>query len=88
MSRAERCPNFDRFLCDTWWYGLTQRVDNKRFEELARLRAQQGFNSVQTVVGIPPEVGPENPNASSEVGPAWNLQGEFNQDYLRHARES
>lgn len=87
MSRAERCPNFDRFLCDTWWYGLTQRVDNKRFEELARLRAQQGFTSVQTVVGIPPEVGPENPNASSEVGPAWNLQGEFNQDYLRHARE-
>ncbi len=86
MSRAER-PNFDRFLCDTWWYGLTQRVDDKKFEELARLRAHQGFTTVQMVVGIPPEVGPENPNASSEVGPAWDLQGEFNQDYLKHSRE-
>jgi hypothetical protein len=86
MSRVER-PNFDKFLCDTWWYGLTQRVDDKRFEELAKLRAQQGFNTVQMVVGIPPEVGPENPNASSKVGPAWNLRGEFNQDYLKHSRE-
>ena len=86
MSRAER-PNFDRFLCDTWWYGLTQRVDDKKFEELAQLRAHQGFTTVQMVVGIPPEVGPENPNASSKVGPAWNLRGEFNQDYLKHSRE-
>lgn len=86
MSRAER-PNFDRFLCDTWWYGLTQRVDDKKFEELARLRAQQGFTTVQMVVGIPPEVGPENPNASSKVGSAWNLESEFNQAYLRHSRE-
>ncbi len=87
MSRTEQHPNFDRFLCDTWWYGLTQRVDDKKFEELARLRAQQGFTTVQMVVGIPPEVGPENPNASSAVGPAWQLNGEFNQDYLKHARD-
>lgn len=86
MNRAEH-PNFDRFLCDTWWYGLTQRVNDKKFEELARLRSQQGFTTVQMVVGIPPEVGPENPNASSKVGPAWNLKGEFNQDYLKHSRE-
>lgn len=85
MSRAER-PNFDRFLCDTWWYGLTQRIDDKRFEKLAKLRAQQGFTTVQMVVGIPPEVGPENPNASSKVGPSWQLNGEFNQDYLKYAR--
>ena len=77
----------DRFLCDTWWCGLTQRVDDKKFEELAQLRVRQGFTTVQMVVGIPPEVGPENSNASSEVGPAWNLRGEFNQDYLKHSRE-
>lgn len=86
MNRSER-PNFDRFLCDTWWYGLTQRVDDQKFEQLAKLRADQGFTTVQMVVGIPPEVGPENPNASSKVGPAWNLRGEFSQDYLKHARE-
>lgn len=86
MNRVES-PNFDRFLCDTWWYGLTQRVDEQKFEELAKLRVNQGFSSVQMVVGIPPEVGPENPNAFSEMGTAWNLQGEFNQDYLNYARK-
>ena len=86
MSNAKR-PIFERFLCDTWWYGLTQRVDNKKLEELAKLRVQQGFTTVQMVVGIPPEVGPENPNASSKVGPAWNLRGEFNQGYLQYSRD-
>jgi len=85
MSNTER-PVFERFLCDTWWYGLTQRVDDKKLEELAKLRVQQGFTTVQMVAGIPPEVGPENPNASSEVGPAWNLRGEFNQGYLQYSR--
>ena len=85
MSNTER-PVFKRFLCDTWWYGLTQRVDDKKLEELAKLRVQQGFTTVQMVVGIPPEVGPENPNASSKVGPAWNLRGEFNQGYLQYSR--
>jgi len=86
MNNAER-PIFERFLCDTWWYGLTQRVDDKKLEELAKLRVQQGFTTVQMVVGIPPEVGPENPSASSEVGPAWNLRGEFNQGYLQYSRD-
>ena len=86
MSNTKR-PSFERFLCDTWWYWLTRRVNDQQFEELAQLRARQGFSAVQMVVGIPPEVGPENPNASSELGPAWSLQGEFNQDYLRHSRE-
>lgn len=86
MSNTER-PVFERFLCDTWWYGLTQRVDDKKLEELAKLRVQQGFTTVQMVVGIPPEVGPENPNASSKVGPAWNLRGEFNQGYLQYSRD-
>lgn len=86
MSKHEH-PHFDRFLCDTWWYGLTKRMDDKRFEELAKLRVQQGFTTVQMVVGIPPEVGSENPNASSEVGPAWRQDGEFSQDYLKHSRD-
>lgn len=86
MNKIEH-PGFDNFLCDTWWYGLTQRIDKNGFEELAKLRVSQGFTTVQMVVGIPPEVGPENPNASSEVGPAWNLKGEFNYNYLKYSRE-
>ena len=74
------------FLCDTWWYALTGRLSDRQFDDLARLRAEQGFSAVQLVVGIPPDVGPENENALSKVGPAWNLQGDFNEMYLDYAR--
>ncbi len=75
------------FLADTWWYGLTNRVDAGQFKSLAKLRVRQGFSAVQLVVGIPPEVGPENDNAKSPVGAAWNLKGEFNDKYLDFAQE-
>jgi len=75
------------FLADTWWYGLTSRITVSEFESLAQLRVQQGFSAVQIVVGIPPEVGPENPNASSHQGYPWTLDGKINHDYLMYARD-
>jgi len=75
------------FLADTWWYGLTTRLSRDAFERLAALRADQGFSAVQLVVGIPPEVGPQNENARSEVGTAWAISGEFNSAYLSLARD-
>ncbi len=69
-------------LADTWWFGLSQRLSEKDFKGLAELRAEQGFSAVQMVVGIPPEVGPENENARSQVGFPWTLDGAFNQEYL------
>lgn len=86
MSRTER-TEIPNFLCDTWWYGLTNRLSDTKFQTLAKLRSKQGFSAVQLVVGIPPEVGPENQNANSRVGPAWNLKGEFNDKYLDIARD-
>lgn len=86
MSRVDK-SDFPPFLCDTWWYGLTSRLSDKQFEGLARLRAEQRFSAVQLVVGIPPEVGPGNENALSKVGPAWNLNGDFNEMYLDYARQ-
>lgn len=86
MSNIER-NHVPKFLCDTWWYGLTKRVKDEEFERLAKLRSSQGFDAIQLVVGIPPEIGPENTNASSRVGPAWNLRHEFNYQYLDLARE-
>lgn len=83
----EKIPNTPHFLCDTWWYGLSQRLPENRFNDLVEIRAKQGFDAVQLVVGIPPEVGPENFNASSDIGPAWKLNGEFNQKYLDEARK-
>ena len=76
----------ERFLADTWWYGLTRRLPEEKFVRLARLRVEQGFSAVQIVVGIPPEVGPENPSAASDVGPAWGLNGDINPEYLALAR--
>jgi hypothetical protein len=55
------------FLADTWWFGLSQRMSKQDFEDLAALRAEQGFSAIQLVVGIPPEVGPENENAKLKV---------------------
>lgn len=78
---------FHGLLADTWWFGLTSRLDEARFDELARLRAAQGFNAVQLVVGLPPEVGPLNPNGRSDAGFPWSLDGAINADYLALARE-
>ena len=75
------------FLADTWWFGLSKRLPENDFEDLAALRAKQGFSAIQLVVGIPPEVGPENENACSEVGFPWALNGHFNQAYLNLARK-
>lgn len=69
-------------LADTWWFGLSQRLSEEDFKGLAELRAEQGFSAVQMVVGIPPEVGPENENAQSQVGFPWTMDGGFNHEYL------
>lgn len=75
------------FLADTWWFGLTGRLDDDAFRRLVALRASQGFTAAQLVVGIPPEVGPAHPAAGSPVGPAWDLEGVPNEAYLARARE-
>ncbi|EKE05804.1 MAG: hypothetical protein ACD_19C00176G0026 [uncultured bacterium] len=74
MSRTEN--GIPHFLADTWWYGMTNRVSDQRFEEMARLRVKQGFTAVQIVVGMPPEIGSENVNAPK-------LDGK----YLDHSKE-
>jgi hypothetical protein len=75
------------FLADTWWFGLSKRLSEKNFRDLAALRAEQGFSAIQLVVGVPPEVGPENENAQSQVGFPWTLDGDLNQEYLELARD-
>lgn len=57
------------------------------FIALAEKRAAQGFTAVQLVAGLPPEVGPENVNGHSPVGPPWTLDGAINGEYLAFARE-
>ena len=75
------------FLADTWWFGLSKRLSEQDFAILAALRAEQRFSAIQLVVGVPPEVGPENENAQSPVGFPWTLDGDFNAEYLVFARD-
>lgn len=77
---------FKDLLADTWWFGLSDRLSEQAFRDLAVLRVRQGFSAVQLVVGVPPEVGPENENAASAAGFPWTLDGNFNADYLELAR--
>lgn len=83
---AHKDSRIANLLADTWWFGLSKRLSAQGFKNLAALRAKQGFSAVQLVVGVPPEVGPENENAQSQVGFPWTLDGHFNQEYLGLAR--
>ncbi|MGF1545739.1 MAG: DUF4038 domain-containing protein [Thiotrichales bacterium] len=78
--------SLEGLLIDTWWFGLTHRMNRRDFVDLAELRVRQGFNAVQLVVGVPPEVAPNHPEAASEVGVAWNLERRINDEYLELAR--
>jgi hypothetical protein len=73
------------FLCDTWWFALTNRFSETVFRNLAYKRKKQGFTAIQLVVGIPPEVGPLHQSASSVVGAPWNLDKTINKVYLAFA---
>ena len=79
--------NIAGFLADTWWFGLSKRLPEQGFKDLAALRATQGFSAIQLVVGVPPEVGPENENAQSLVGFPWTLDGHSNPAYLELAQD-
>lgn len=76
----------DGLLADTWWFGLSARLAEADFLKLARLRADQGFNAIQLVVGVPPEVAPQHPEGCSDVGAAWTLDKQINEDYLQLAK--
>ncbi len=82
-SRAD----IEGLLIDTWWFGLTHRIDEQTFLDFARQRVAEGFNAIQMVVGIPPEVAPLHPEAASDVGVAWTLNGQINTGYLKMARK-
>src|SRR5438045_2828905 len=84
---ATRALRTASFLADTWWFGLSRRVSDDAYRSLAALRASQNFSAVQLVMGVPPEVGPEDPNGQGPTGAAWSAaDGAINASYLEHAR--
>ncbi len=59
------------WLGDTWWYGLSGRLTDAEFAALADQRIKQGFNVVQMVAGLNPDVGAFDARCENEGGYAW-----------------
>jgi hypothetical protein len=70
MEHADGTPFF--WLGDTWWMGLCHRLHFP--DEFARLTADRrakGFNVVQIVAGLYPDMPPFDPRGANEAGFPW-----------------
>jgi len=60
------------WLGDTWWFGLSKRLSwPEDFHHLTSDRKSKGFNVVQIVAGLYPELAPLDPNCENEAGLPW-----------------
>jgi hypothetical protein len=70
LQYADGTPFF--WLGDTWWMGLCHRL---RFPEdvtkLAEDRKAKGFNVIQIVAGLYPDMHPFDPRGANEAGFPW-----------------
>jgi hypothetical protein len=76
LEHADGTPFF--WLGDTWWMGLTNRLHwPHEFKRLAEDRVEKGFNVVQIVAGLYPDMGAFDPRGANEAGFPWEA------DYAR-----
>lgn len=76
FAYADGTPFF--WLGDTWWMGLSHRLHwPEDFKQLAADRKQKGFNVVQIVAGLYPDMPPFDPRGANEAGFPWE------KDYVR-----
>lgn len=76
LEYADGTPFF--WLGDTWWMGLCHRLKwPEEFKTLAADRKQKGFNVIQIVVGLYPDMPPFDPRGANEAGFPWEV------DYAR-----
>jgi hypothetical protein len=60
------------WLGDTWWMGLCHRLHwPEEFQQLASDRKQKGFNVIQIVAGLYPDMHPFDPRGANEAGFPW-----------------
>jgi hypothetical protein len=66
------------WLGDTWWMGLCKRLHwPDEFQQLAADRKEKGFNVVQIVAGLYPDMPAFDPRGANEAGFPWQA------DYAR-----
>jgi len=64
------------WLGDTWWMGLTKRLDwPKGFKQLTADRVKKGFNVIQIVAGPLPDMDTWDPRGRNEEG--WPFEANF-----------
>ena len=70
FEHADGTPFF--WLGDTWWMGLCHRLDwPQGFKKLTADRKKKGFNVVQIVTGLYPDMYPFDPRGANEAGYPW-----------------
>ncbi len=76
LEHADGTPFF--WLGDTWWMGLTKRLAwPAAFKRLAADRVAKGFNVVQIIAGLYPDMPAFDPRGANEAGFPWT------RDYAR-----
>jgi len=76
LQYSDGTPFF--WLGDTWWMGLCGRLKfPEDFAKLAADRKTKGFNVIQIVVGLYPDMHPFDPRGANEAGFPWE------KDYAR-----
>ena len=60
------------WLSDTWWMALSSRLDFETFKELAKRRKEQGFNVIQLVAGLFPDMDSFDERGANSAGFPWN----------------
>jgi hypothetical protein len=70
LEHADGTPFF--WLGDTWWMGLCHRLEwPNEFKTLAADRKEKGFNVIQIVAGLYPDMPPFDPRGANEGGFPW-----------------
>ncbi|MGC8666952.1 MAG: DUF4038 domain-containing protein [Chthonomonadales bacterium] len=70
LQHADGTPFF--WLGDTWWMGLCKRIHwPDEFRELVSDRVAKGFNVVQIVAGLYPDMGAFDERGANEGGFPW-----------------
>ena len=70
LQHADGTPFF--WLGDTWWMGLCHRLHwPDEVKTLAADRKKKGFNVIQIVAGLYPDMPPFDPRGANEAGFPW-----------------
>lgn len=87
LEHADGTPFF--WLGDTWWMGLCHRLHwPDEFKQLSADRVEKGFNVIQIVAGLYPDMPPFDPRGANEAGFPWSADYKsINPEYFNAADE-